>query len=88
VIYQGMYGFKGNKCLYEPPAGPTIKEAIANAIEIAKYENKEVEFHINDFVINVRPNSEPASIAAIYFDKLEKRNKRAYNAAYHKNLVR
>lgn len=87
MIYQGMYGFKGNKCLYEPPAGPTIKEAIANAIEIAKYENKEVEFHINDFIINVRPNSELASIAAIYFDKLEKRNKR-YNAACHKDLVR
>lgn len=88
MIYQGMYGFKGNKCLYEPPAGPTIKEAIANAIEIAKYENKEVEFHINDFIINVHPNSEPAFIAAIYFDKLEKRNKHTYNAAYHKDLVR
>ena len=84
----GMSKKGDGEIIYEPPAGPTIKEAIANAIEIAKYENKEVEFHINDFVINVRPNSEPASIAAIYFDKLEKRNKRAYNAAYHKNLIR
>lgn len=74
--------------VYEPPAGPTIKEAINNAIEIAQEENKPVELHINDIILTVNQGSKVESIAAKYFSKLERKYRQPYNAAYHKGIVR
>lgn len=74
--------------VYEPPAGPTIKEAINNAIEIAQEENKPVELHLNDIILTVNPGSKVESIAAKYFSKLERKYRQPYNAAYHKGIIR
>ena len=49
--------------VYEPPAGPTIKEAITYAIEIAKEEKKPVELHLNDIILNVNQNSDVTRVA-------------------------
>ena len=38
--YVGVTKRQDGVIVYEPPAGPTIKEAIINAIEIAKQEKK------------------------------------------------
>jgi hypothetical protein len=74
--------------VYEPPAGPTIKEAINNAIEIANEENKSVELHINDIILTVNKNSKTESIAAKYFSKLERKYRQPYNSTYHKGIIR
>lgn len=74
--------------VYEPPAGPTIKEAINNAIEIAQEENKPVELHLNDIILTVNQGSKVESIAAKYFSKLERKYRQPYNAAYHKGIIR
>ena len=74
--------------VYEPPAGPTIKEAINNAIEIANEENKSVELHINDIILTVNKNSKTESIAAKYFSKLERKYRQPYNSTYHKDIIR
>ena len=73
---------RGNgEVVYEPPAGPTIKEAINNAIEIAQEENKPVELHLNDIILTVNQSSKVESIAAKYFSKLERKYRQPYNAA-------
>lgn len=74
--------------VYEPPAGPTIKEAITYAIEIAKEEKKPVELHLNDIILNVNQNSDVTRVAARYFSKLERRYRQPYNATYHKGIIR
>lgn len=74
--------------VYEPPAGPTIKEAINNAIEIANEENKSVELHINDIILTVNKNSKTESIAAKYFSKLERKYRQPYNSTYHKGIIK
>ena len=74
--------------IYEPPAGPTIKEAINNAIEIAQDEKKPVELHLNDIILTVNQGSKVESIAAKYFSKLERKYQQSYNAAYHKSIIR
>ena len=74
--------------VYEPPAGPTIKEAINNAIEIAQEEKKPVELHLNDIILTVNQGSKVESIAAKYFSKLERKYRQPYNAAYHKGIIR
>lgn len=80
---------RGNgEVVYEPPAGPTIKEAINNAIEIAQEENKPVELHLNDIILTVNQSSKVESIAAKYFSKLERKYRQPYNAAYHKGIIR
>ena len=80
---------RGNgEVVYEPPAGPTIKEAINNAIEIAQEENKPVELHLNDIILTVNQSSKVESIAAKYFSKLEIKYRQPYNAAYHKGIIR
>ena len=53
--------------VYEPPAGPTIREAITYAIEIAQEEKKPVELHLNDIILTVNQGSKVESIAAKYF---------------------
>jgi len=80
---------RGNgEVVYEPPAGPTIKEAINNAIEIAREENKPVELHLNDIILTVNQGSKVESIAAKYFSKLERKYRQPYNAAYYKGITR
>lgn len=74
--------------VYEPPAGPTIKEAITYAIEIAKEEKKPVELHINDIILTVNQGSKVESIAAKYFSKLERKYRQPYNSTYHKGIIR
>lgn len=74
--------------VYEPPAGPTIKEAITYAIEIAQEENKPVELHLNDIILTVNQSSKVESIAAKYFSKLERKYRQPYNATYHKGIIR
>ena len=84
----GMSKRGDGEIIYEPPAGPTIKEAIKNAIEIAKDENKPVELHINDIILTVNQGSKVESIAAKYFSKLERKYRQPYNATYHKGIIR
>ena len=84
----GMSKRGDGEIIYEPPAGPTIKEAIKNAIEIAKDENKPVELHINDIILTVNQGSKVESIAAKYFSKLERKYQQPYNAIYHKGIIR
>ena len=84
----GMSKRGDGEIIYEPPAGPTIKEAIKNAIEIAKDENKPVELHINDIILTVNKNSKTESIAAKYFSKLERKYRQPYNSTYHKDIIR
>lgn len=80
---------RGNgEVVYEPPAGPTIKEAINNAIEIAQEENKPVELHLNDIILTVNQGSKVESIAAKYFSKLERKYRQPYNAVYYKGIIR
>lgn len=74
--------------VYEPPAGPTIREAITYAIEIAKEEKKPVELHLNDIVLTVNQGSKVESIAAKYFSKLERKYRQPYNSTYHKGIIR
>lgn len=74
--------------VYEPPAGPTIREAITYAIEIAKEEKKPVELHLNDIILTVNQGSKVESIATKYFSKLERKYKQPYNATYHKGIIR
>ena len=74
--------------VYEPPAGPTIREAITYAIEIAKEEKKPVELHLNDIILTVNQESKVESIAAKYFSKLERKYRQPYNSPYHKGIIR
>lgn len=74
--------------VYEPPAGPTIREAITYAIEIAKEEKKPVELHLNDIILTVNQGSKIESIAAKYFSKLERKYRQPYNSTYHKGIIR
>lgn len=74
--------------VYEPPAGPTIKEAITYAIEIAQEEKKPVELYLNDIVLTVNQGSKVETIAAKYFSKLERKYKQPYNSTYHKGIIR
>lgn len=74
--------------VYQPPAGPTIKEAIQNAIDIAKEEKKPVELHLNDIILTVNQGSKVESIAAKYFSKLERKYRQPYNSTYHKGIIR
>lgn len=74
--------------VYEPPAGPTIRQAIAYAIEIAQEEKKPVELHLNDIILTVNQGSKVESIAAKYFSKLERKYRQPYNATYQKGIVR
>ena len=74
--------------VYEPPAGPTIKEAIQNAIDIAKEEKTLVELHLNDIILTVNQGSKVESIAAKYFSKLERKYRQPYNSTYHKGIIR
>lgn len=74
--------------VYEPPAGPTIKEAITYAIEIAQEEKKPVELHLNDIILIVNQGSKVESIAAKYFSKLERKYRQPYNSTYHKGIIR
>lgn len=74
--------------VYEPPAGPTIREAITYAIEIAKKEKKPVELHLNDIILTVNQGSKVESIAAKYFSKLERKYRQPYNSTYHKGIIR
>lgn len=74
--------------VYEPPAGPTIREAITYAIEIAKEEKKPVELHLNDIILTVNQGSKVESIAAKYFSKLERKYRQPYNSTYHKGIIR
>ena len=74
--------------VYEPPAGPTIREAITYAIEIAKEEKKPVELHLNDIILTVNQGSKAESIAAKYFSKLERKYRQPYNSTYHKGIIR
>ena len=84
----GMSKKGDGEIIYEPPAGPTIKEAIKNAIDIAKDENRQVELHINDIILIVKQNSKVESIAAKYFSKLERKYRKPYNATYQKGMIR
>jgi hypothetical protein len=84
----GMSKRGDGEIIYEPPAGPTIKEAINNAIEIAQEENKPVELHLNDIILTVNQGSKVESIAAKYFLKLERKYRQPYNATYHKGIIR
>ena len=84
----GMSKRGDGEIIYEPPAGPTIKEAINNAIEIAQEENKPVELHLNDIILTVNQSSKVESIAAKYFLKLERKYRQPYNATYHKGIIR
>ena len=74
--------------VYEPPTGPTIRQAIAYAIEIAQEEKKPVELHLNDIILTVNQGSKVESIAAKYFSKLERKYRQPYNATYQKGIVR
>lgn len=82
----GMSKRGDGEIVYEPPAGPTIREAIQNAIDIVKEEKKPVELHMNDIVLTVNQGSKVESIAAKYFAKLERKYKQPYNAVYHQGL--
>ena len=84
----GMSKRGDGEIIYEPPAGPTIKEVINNAIEIAQEENKPVELHLNDIILTVNQGSKVESIAAKYFLKLERKYRQPYNATYHKGIIR
>ena len=84
----GMSKRGDGEIIYEPPAGPTIKEVINNAIEIAQEENKPVELHLNDIILTVNQSSKVESIAAKYFLKLERKYRQPYNATYHKGIIR
>lgn len=86
--HAGMSKKGDGEIIYEPPAGPTIKEAIKNAIDIAKDENKQVELHINDIILIVKQNSKVETIAGKYFSKLERKYRKPYNAAYQKGMIR
>ena len=81
----GMSKRGDGEIVYEPPAGPTIKEAINNAIEIARDENKPVELHINEIVLDVKSNSNPTTIASQYFIKLDAKYRQE---AMHKQRVK
>ena len=84
----GMSKKGDGEIIYEPPAGPTIKEAINNAIEIAQEENKPIELHLNDIILTVNQGSKVEKIAAKYFSKLERKYRQPYNATYHKGIIR
>lgn len=88
MMHVGVSKRGDGEIVYEPPAGPTIKEAINNAIEIAKEEKKSVELHINDIILTVNQNSNPTTIAAKYFAKLERKYRQPYNSTYHKGIIR
>ena len=86
--YVGVTKRQDGVIVYEPPAGPTIKEAIINAIEIAKQEKKPIELHMNDIILDVNQNSNITKVATKYFSKLERKYRQPYNAVYHKGITR
>ena len=86
MIYHGTYEIKNDRVIYEPVAGPTIKEAIGYAVDLAKQEKKPVELHINDITLDVNQNSDITKLAIKYFSKLERKYRQPYNAVYHKGL--
>ncbi len=73
MIYDGMYKVFKDKVLYQPPAGPTVKEAIENAIEIAKKEKKCVELIANDVTLYINAGSDPVKQMGKYLLKLDQR---------------
>lgn len=73
MLHVGVSKRGDGEIVYDPPAGPTIKEAITYAIEIAQEENKPVELHLNDITLQVNQKSNPTTIAAKYFAKLERK---------------
>lgn len=89
MIYHGTYVIEGDRVIYEPTAGPTIKEAIGYAVDLSKQEKKLVELHLNDIVLEVNQNSDITKIAIKYFSKLERKYRGyPYNATYHRGLTR
>lgn len=85
-INKNDYKIEEDTIIYNPPVGITIKQAIINAIEIAKNNKKSVELHINDVSLEVSQSSNVSNIALKYFIKLE----RKYNHInfYNKNISR
>lgn len=69
----GMSKRGDGEIVYEPPAGPTIQEAIKNAIDIAKEERKPVELHVNDVVLTVNAGSDSIKLFGRYLIKLDQR---------------
>lgn len=86
MFYHGNYKVENDKVIYEPVAGPTIKEAIKYAIDLSKQEKKPVELHLNDIMLDVNQNSDITKLAVKYFSKLERKYRQPYNAVYHKGL--
>lgn len=86
--YHGTYEIKDGKVIYEPVAGPTIKEAIGYAIDLARQEKKPVELHLNDIILDVNQNSDVTKIATKYFSKLERKYRQPYNAVYHRGIIK
>lgn len=52
--------------VYDPVAGLTIKEAMVEAIFLAKKYNDLIEAHINDITIYVTPKSNLTKIINLY----------------------
>lgn len=73
MIYDGMYKVFSDKVIYQPVAGPTIKEAINNAIEIAKKEKKCVELIANDVTLYINAGSDPIKQINKYLLKLDQK---------------
>lgn len=86
--YHGTYKIENDKVIYEPVTGPTIKEAIRYAIDLAKQEKKPVELHLNDIILDVNQNSDTTKLAIKYFSKLERKYRQPYNAVYHRGITK
>ena len=87
MIDKTQYRSFDDHILYTPVAGPTIRQALLDGIEISKAENKVVHVEINDLVIKATTNSNIDVLVTEYYVKLEKKNQQPYVAAYFRGRI-
>lgn len=75
MVDKWTYKVFKDKVIYEPVAGVTVDEAITNAIDIAKYENKYVELLMNDVLLEVTANTSISYLRTKYLLKLDEKYK-------------
>lgn len=88
MIDKTRYRSFGDHIEYTPVAGPTIRQALMDGIEISQKENQVVHIKINDLTIKATKNSNIDVLVTEYYVKLEKRNQQPYVAAYFRGRIK
>ena len=88
MIDKTQYRSFGDYIEYTPVAGPTIRQALMDGIEISQKENQVVHIKINDLTIKATKNSNIDVLVTEYYVKLEKRNQQPYIAAYFRGRIK